>query len=247
MSDNNRDDLILQYLDGALAPEQQAVVEARLLTDPEWKDAFDRLNTAAAAIRYYGIRQEVAAVQESYFTQASRTHRKSGLLRTLRVTTAVAATILFFFIAYQGYEFYTLSGDKVYSRIYVAYTVPLTRDTDTVRSGIETAFAQKDFATVDSLADAAKKPGPRETFLAGIASLELKDYPAAISRLQQSVSPNHPNQQDATYYLAIAYLQNRDYDLAIDLMEKIREDPRHPYNSQFSGTDIRDLRMLKWK
>src|SRR5687768_16436609 len=102
MSETNLDELIVQYLDGLLSPEQHARVAARLLTDPEWQQAHERLSLAMASVHYYGIRREVAAVHQQFMQQHTKKQSRAGLVRMLRITTAVAATILFFFISFKG-------------------------------------------------------------------------------------------------------------------------------------------------
>src|SRR5688572_14882891 len=98
MSETNRDELIVQYLDGLLSPDQHARVAAQLLTDKEWQAAYERLNLAMASVHYYGIRQEVAAVHQQFLQQKAKKQGRVGMARILRVVTAVAATILFVFV-----------------------------------------------------------------------------------------------------------------------------------------------------
>lgn len=248
MSETNRDELIVQYLDGVLSPDQHARVAARLLTDTEWQQAYERLSLAMASVQYYGIRQEVSAVHQQFMHQHTKKQGRAGLVRTLRIVTAVAATVLFFFISFKGYQFYMLSSDKVYGDIYVSYQVPVTRAAEPVAtSPIAGAYAQKNYRSVDSLRKKTKQLSPNDRLLAGIAALELQDFSTAIKQLQPLDAAASPVREDAQFYLTLAWIKNGDYDLAIEMMERIHANPGHAYYKQVSSGDIRDVQMLKWK
>jgi hypothetical protein len=248
MSETNRDELIVQYLDGLLSPDQHARVAARLLTDKEWQQAYERLNLAMASVHYYGIRQEVAAVHQQFLQQHSKQQSRAGLVRTLRIVTAAAAIILFFFISFKGYQFYMLSSDKVYEELYVSYQVPVTRAAEpALFTPISAAFARKDYRSVDSLRKKIKNLTPDDQLLTGIAALEKQDFSRAIKQLQPLDSAGNAVQEDAQFYLTLAWIKNGDYDLAIEMMERIHDNPAHAYHKLVSSGEIRDVQMLKWK
>lgn len=248
MSETNRDELIVQYLDGLLSPDQHARVAARLLTDKEWQEAYERLNLAMASVHYYGIRQEVAAVHQQFMQQHTKKQSRAGVVRMLRIATAVAATILFFFISFKGYEFYMLSNDQVYQDLYVTYQVPVTRAAEpATTTPIAAAFVQKDYRVVDSLRKKTKQLSPNDQLLTGIAALEQQDFSTSIKQLQPLDSAGTVVQEDAQFYLTLAWIRNGDYDLAIEMMERIQANPGHAYHKQVSSGDIRDVQMLKWK
>lgn len=248
MPDTHRDELIVQYLDGTLLPDQHARVAARLLTDKEWQAAHERLNLAMASVQYYGIRQQVAAVHQQFLQQHTQQQSRAGLVRTLRIITAGAATILFFFISYKAYQFYMLSNEKIYQEMYISYTVPVTRDEQRFLTPLAGAYAQQQFRSVDSLRKKTRKLSREEQLLSGIAALELQDYTTAIRQLQPLASGETVTiRDDAQFYLTLAWIKNGDYDLAIEMMERIHSDTAHRYHRRISPGDIRDVRMLKWK
>jgi hypothetical protein len=52
---------------------------------------------------------------------------------------------------------------------------------------------------------------------------------------------------EAEYYLALSYIRNRDYDLAIPILEKIKDHPIHIYHEKVDAKLIRKIKMLKWR
>ena len=91
----------------------------------------------------------------------------------------------------------------------------------------------------------------RDIFLTGIAYLEKRDYAKAISSFRvviADVKDNKTGLKDAAeYYLALAYLQNNDYDQAIELMTAIHNNPSHSYSSRFNRKYINKVKRLKWR
>jgi hypothetical protein len=90
------------------------------------------------------------------------------------------------------------------------------------------------------------------TFLAAMANLELNNMNDAIPDLEEVVNANKTSgtpvfQDEAEYYLALSYIRNRDYDLALPLLEKIRDDRDHLYHEKVDRKLVRNVKMLKWR
>lgn len=176
--------------------------------------------------------------------------KKGKLRRMIRYAVAVAASVLLIFVVIEAYKFYTLSPDKLYSSNYSAYELAPRPDSSDSASAIEEAYHEKQYDEVINL-NRSSVLSIQDIFLTGIAYLEKRDYAKAISSFQVVIADVKDNKfalKDAAgYYLALAYLQNSDYDQAIELMTTIHNDPSHLYNSRFNRKYINKVKRLKWR
>ena len=171
-----------------------------------------------------------------------------SIQRILRWGMAAAAIFILVFVSISGYKFYMLTPEILYEESYVSYKPTVVKNNKAPLSDIEKMYQDKNFTGI--IKEAKKKVDiPEKDFLlTGLAYMELNDPFSAIYSFKK-LTPNTSSwyQQDAEYYLAMAYLKNHDYDLAISLMQKIRNHPEHIYRDQFSTTFIRKVKLLKWR
>ena len=168
------------------------------------------------------------------------------LKRFIRYTIAIAASVLLIFLLIVGYNFYTLSRDELFKEKYTVYE--LTRDDSA--SVIENVYREKKYPEVIRL-NKSSVLSIKDVFLTGLAYLEIRDYAKAASTFQVVVADVKDEgsvlKDAAEYYLALAYLQNSDYDQAIELMNSISNDSSHLYNGRFSSKYINRVKRLKWR
>ncbi len=138
----------------------------------------------------------------------------------------------------------------MYADNYIAYELTTTRDGTDTLTAIEKAYKEKKYAEVISL-NKLSVLTPHDKFLTGMAYLETMDYPRAVRSFQlvlEEVKDDKTILKDvAEYYLALAYLQDRDYDQAIELMNAIQNDPSHLYKAKFTRKYINRVKRLKWR
>ena len=171
--------------------------------------------------------------------------------RFIRYSVAVAASVLLTLFVIEGYKFYTLSPEKLYDENYTAYELPATRGNNEItESKIEKAYREKNYAEVIDL-NKNSVLSIKDVFLTGISYLEIKDYSKATSSFQVVIGDVKDSKtvlkEAAEYYLALAYLRNRDYDQAIEVMNAIYINPSHPYKGKFSRKYINRIKRLKWR
>jgi hypothetical protein len=246
------EELILQYIDGELSEEQHLLVKQKIKTDIAWKSAFERLSITTNAIAYYGLAQEVATVHQQlkdhYKLPNIHQAKVISIRRRVRLLTAVAASILLLAAGIAGYQFYQLSPDKVYEQSYVSYQPSVTRGANEENiSAIERAYSENDFSKVITASKKVRSLSTEDAFLVGLAYLQMDNALAAIKWLQPLSHGQNILKQDAEFYLALAYIKDADYDLALELMQNIKSDPHHPYHQQFSSKSINEVKMLRWK
>ena len=166
--------------------------------------------------------------------------------RIIQYSVAGAATLLLIFLIIEGCKFYSLSSEKLFAEKFEPYRSVI----DTNSSNIEKAFDKKEYGEVIRL-NRDLPLSIKDIFLTGMAYLETEDYSRAVSSFQVVVTDIKAGKTrliDTTeYYLALSYLQNRDYDQAIELMSAIRNNKSHQYKSKFSRKYINRIKRLKWR
>jgi predicted negative regulator of RcsB-dependent stress response len=178
--------------------------------------------------------------------------RPSAVRRIIRYSLAVAATLLLVIGAWLGWNFYQLSPERVYRSAYQSYELSNTRDGGSTPTPLETAFRAKEFTQVVQLAEANQALSTKEQLLAGLAHLELHQWPEAVTRLTRTMQeaarqPEPLLQQEAEYYRALALLRNGDFDFALEQLQQIYDNPAHAYNDRVTRRLLRNVRLLKWR
>lgn len=173
----------------------------------------------------------------------------SSIRRAVRVTMAAAAILIFIVVAIGGYKFYKLAPETLYNEVYIEYNLATARVAENAAdSQIEDMYQQKDFAGIIKEAKRKVELNDRDYLLTGLSHLQLNDPFSAIYFFKK-LTGNKLSwyQQDAEYYLVMAYLKNRDYDHAITLMQKIKNHSGHVYRERFTSSFIGKVKMLKWR
>ncbi len=247
-------ELLMRYLDGEMDIAEKKAFEEQLAADKTLQEEVDRLQEAKVTVRSYGLKKEIEQVHASMmkeFKHVAPVRKMSSFQKVVRYSVAIAACAALVFISIEGYKFYKLSPNDLYTENHIAYTPDNPRGTEPKENEIETAYREKRYADVTKIVF-HRSLTPRESFLRGLSYLETGDLSRAITSFQSVLSDSMKTidvfTKDGTeYYLALAYLKNRDYDESIELMNKIHDDPRHTYNERFSSKYIRRVKMLKWR
>ncbi len=172
--------------------------------------------------------------------------------KLIRYLIAMIAGLVLVVGIIMGYNFLTLSSAKVYKSAYTAFVLPDTLRQKETERPIEKAFRVKKYSTVKTIHKKGEDNSVKGEFLNGMANLETNELVKAINSFNEVLELNKqssvPVLNDETeYYLALAYVKNRDYDLALALLQKIRADKRHTYYRKISRRTIRRVKLLKWR
>jgi hypothetical protein len=243
------DELVLKYLDNEMPEEQRQAFEKSMESNASLKERYEQLRIATAAVLYYGVSQQVAGVHQLLKAELEQKITKPPVMakrKVLRLSLAVAASIIFLWIGVKAYWLYALSPGKIYAEEYVAYKLPNTRSED-VSSPIEKAYSEKNYSWIIGPGK-TEKQSSEEQLLTGLSYLEL-DKPKESIRCFDSIliSTDNTYKQDAEFYLFLALIKNREYASALPLMKKINADPNHLYHSHVTRKTIREVQLLKWK
>lgn len=251
--DNSTQYDLIRYIDGEMAPGEKAEFEKRLGVDESLQKELDNLQLVTKAVRQYGLKEKVGGIHRQMMKElpkGSPVKPISNIRRIIRYGVALAASVLLVIVLFEGFKFYTLSPEKLYAQNYTAYELTTTRNGIDSSSAIEKAYQQKNYGEVIKL-NANSVLSIKDVFLTGMAYLETGDHSRAISSFQVVITDVKDDKtvlkDAAEYYLALAYLQNRDYDQAIELMNAIRNDSSHLYKAKFNRKYISRVKRLKWK
>ncbi|HEY0057976.1 MAG TPA: hypothetical protein VGB56_02515 [Flavisolibacter sp.] len=171
-----------------------------------------------------------------------------GSRRLIRLGSAIGALLLIIYSGSKAYQVYMLSPEQLYSETFQPYVLRTSGSTDTVGARFEAFYRQ---GSMDSIIRAARKKvilSEKETLIAGLAYLTADDPFWAIRQLKKIARPGGTTYApEADFYLALAYLKNRDYDHALTLMLAIRRQRNHPYRDKFPPRFLDRVKLLKWR
>lgn len=191
--------------------------------------------SAAVAVRRHSILKQVQTVEEAFFRRQNETKKEHHEVYSLtgkkfiRIFAAIAAV---FFVAASVIVLYWYTGntgDKLFNERYQAYHVNVARS-----GGNETAATS-----------AAK-----EKMITASGYMEAKRYDEAIVVFSDIISQNLRTgsrlyHDDAEYYLALAYIKQKQYDKAYQLLDKIYTDTEHTFNSEVNWWFLTRVKWLK--
>lgn len=252
--DNSTPDMsqtLVQYLDGELTADQQATVEQQLTSQPALQGEYDSLLITREAIRFAGLQKQVAGIHVTMMKELNAPVKQIRPIRKIfRYSIAVAASLLLVIGGYLAYSFYSLSPNKVFDANYQSYELSTVRDGNNPPGAVEQAYQSKNYKAVIDQASASTEI--KDVFLVAMSQLELKNNTAAIAGFRKVLDMNKAagstiRKDETEYYLALSYLRNRDYDLSLELLRSIHDNPEHTYNAKVTAKMIRQVKWLKWR
>ncbi len=247
-------DLLVQYLDGELSPEERLQLENELKQNTAMQQELENLTLAKQAIKNYGLKQKVSAIHIEMMKEMTATEKpvKTGVIRSIaRRTMKIAASLLIVLLGFGVYQYVSVSPDKLFAEKYQPYSLSVSRGTADA-DAMENAYKERNYTTVINLFTGLQNAGQKENFLAGLAYLAINDYAKGIVSFNKVQSLNNAAgasifKDDAEYYLALSYLKNKEIKSALPLFASIRNNPDHLYNDKVTAGFIRKLKLLDWK
>ncbi len=245
---------LIDLIDNNLSAADRAALESVIATDSAVRDRYEDLQFSVALVREEAVREQVAQVCRDL---------SSGKLVTMKPRQAVvrplfgnvlkiAVLFLVVFGAALTYKLVSTTGAGLAGDHFVAYDLNTARGAAADESALETAYRNKDWKTVQSLAGKMTDKTAKAWFLAGMADMELHDYNAAVANFislqEQNQRIKEPAfQEEAEYYLALAYLGAGKSAKGIELLEKIRADKSHLFHEKAMAVSSTSLKVLEIK
>lgn len=252
-STHNGPERLVQYLDGELQGNDKEKMEQQLAVDAFLKQQYDSLLLTRESVHYFGLKEKVAGLHSQMMKElATPVVKLKPASRMFRYVASVAAAILLVAGLFFAYTFFTLSSDKVYSANYKRFELSTTRDGGVGETASEKAYRAGNYKEVLRIHDADEDHTPKGEFLCGVAALELNDNGKAIKCFNEVLDANKSTVEkilndEAEYYLSLSYIRNKEYNQALSLMNKIKDDKEHVYHERISGKLLRQVKMLTWR
>jgi tetratricopeptide (TPR) repeat protein len=253
-NDSINTDLLIQYLDGELSPEEKIQVEIQLKNNTALQQELETLAISKDAVKTFGLKQKVAAIHKEMMSEMAATEKTSGtglVKKIIRTSMRIAASLLFVLLGFAVYQYATVSPDKLFMENYQPYTASISRGGEET-NGMEKAYQQKNYAAVISQFNILTNADQKEIFLAGQAYLASNSYKKAIECFNKILLLNTANKttgfnDDAEYYLALSYLKDKNIKSAYPLFTTIHNNSNHLYNDKVNSSFMRQLKLLQWK
>ncbi|HYF30763.1 MAG TPA: hypothetical protein VD993_06565 [Chitinophagaceae bacterium] len=251
MSNNITPDILIQYLDNELPPDERLYVEAQVLADAGLQQQLERLRMARQAFEHYAIKEKVSNIHQQFMQERRQAPKPGTKVYWLRTTLRVAAIVLVLLVVAGVVQYSLLDNDRLYSSHYEQFTLGTARS-DSDASALQQAYQRGNMPGVIGLYEQRSATQRADHFLAGQAYLATGNAVKAAAAFDAQLTANDtlslkPYHDDAEYYLALAYLKAGLTDKALPIFEKINRQPSHTYNSEVSGWFLTQLRWLKAK
>lgn len=249
MNNNITPDTLIQYLDNELDPDYRLYVESQVASDPELGQLLERLRLAREAFVQYARKEAVGRVHRQAMQEKKQTSGKVVKMDWMRTTLRVAVVVLVLVLIAGIVQYNLLDRDRLYANHYSQYTLSIPRGDSSI-SEAERAYRTHNMQQVISLYESRVQP--QEHFLAGQAYLAVNEPQKAVAAFDAQLNANaalqfKPYQDDAEYYLALAYLKSGNTEKALPIFERIHRTEAHAYNEEVSGWFLTQLRWLKAK
>jgi tetratricopeptide (TPR) repeat protein len=232
----NNEEILVAYLDGTLLAEEKNRVEQQLNADKNFQAQYESLLLAKESIRQFGLKKQVAGIHQKVMAEMQTTpvHSISRVRKISRFVATAAAAILLMIAGYWFFNSAPASAEKVFAANYSTYELPTVRDSGT-ETAIEKAYRANDYKGVIQLAETTQNNAAQTYFLAGVSAIELKNADKAVSYFINLLALNKKNAQtvyndEAEYFLSMAYIQQGSYKQAYSLLQKIKNEVAHKYN-----------------
>jgi tetratricopeptide (TPR) repeat protein len=252
--DNSTHDMpndLVRYLDGEMGGTERTGMEQRLLSDLSLKEEYNGLLLTREAVRYYGLQQKVASIHRQMMQELQAPVRQiRSNKKIVRYALAIAASVVLLLGSYMAYNYFSLSPEKVFSSRYETFELVTYRSDNPADTPAEKAYREKNYSEVLRIHDAGEDHTPKGEFLCGVAALELENNKKAIKCFREVIDMNKQSttpilNDEAEYYLSLTYVKEKEYDLSLQLLNKIKDDPAHLYHQKVSGKLIRQVKRLK--
>lgn len=257
--ENKYDDrFLLNYLDGTLDSSEKQLLEQEMEKSQAIRERLDLMRFTIRAIKFKGYKSSVNEIQHDFlqhrienksFTSVS-TPKLEGKVHSMKFWIKIAASLLF--LCSLGYVLWLFQadGERLYKNNFISYEIALERGAGLQENRLGSLYINGEFKQMFQVS-AEKTLEEFESFellLLGTAALELNDPEEAMRYLQKIDSDNTENQSDdyqdeADFFMAMAYLKQGAYEQALHFVQKMRSDEQHKYHSNFSWTEECSIRL----
>jgi hypothetical protein len=251
MQPNN--EILIDYLDHQLSQEDAAQVENKVQNDVSFAGDMQYLKLAVDTVRLDAINEKVFAIRQSLGNSHIATEKPGkAIVRSMyKMSMRVAAIFIILFGSAVLYKYVSVSNLSVYEKQFTGYELNNTRGQES-RDAEAEAYRNKNWNEVISLYQTENNKSNKSIFLAAMAEMQLNHFPQAVTLFENILSVNKKTgentfQEEAEYYLSLAYLMNHEENKSIVILDKIKADTSHTYYPLASKLSAIDLKIIELK
>ncbi|MBL7699375.1 MAG: tetratricopeptide repeat protein [Chitinophagaceae bacterium] len=181
------------------------------------------------ALKSYGLKQDIRRIHAEMMPGLRGAKRAKAPVRSMYgMIRNIAAAILVLIVGTAVFVYYTSTPENLFNSRFAPY------ENSPQRGEGETASVLK------------------EKFMEGQSFLKSGEPQKAVAAFSQILNLNRNSankimNDDAEYYLALAYLKNGEAEKALPLLERIHNNPGHLYNDQVTTWYLMKVRIAAWK
>lgn len=245
---------LIEYLDDELSSDERSLVEVQLNQQTDLQQELAYLSLTKSAVKMYGLKYKVGFIHKEMMLEieGNKSATAVGLVRRIsKISMKIAASLLIGLLCLGVYQYATITNDKMFANEYKTYEVNVSRGVEEI-AVLEKLFQEKNYESVIKNFIGIENPAVKENFFVGVSYLETKNYKNAIGAFRKVLELNIAQQQnifndDAQYFLALAYLKNKDIKIAYPIFKEIKNNPKHLYNDKITNVFMLNLRLLYMK
>ena len=252
MNDNfTNSDKLVQYLDGELHGQELEAMEKSLSTDKTLATELNSLRQAKQALKMYGVKNRVESIHKEMMQEFSATNSRPAPVVSIKKIWQYGLRIAALLIVLAGiaalFQFYNATPDQLYRGNFETFSLRETRGS--AGNGLASFYRKGRYEEVITEFKKLAKPVQEDYFLNALAFLQVNNTAGAIQNLKalqeiNKTTKTHLFEEDAAYYLGLAYLKNNDPAKALPIFHKIYTDKDNLYHGKVSGWFMAKLTRL---
>lgn len=243
-------DILIQYLDDELIPEDKLKLEEKLRIDAELRHELSNLSLAIKTVKNFGLKEKISGIHTEMMRELKPVQKAKGAgTRTMLLKSAIkiAASLLLLIIGYGVFTYLRLSPENIIPSQVDPYTFRISRAPEV--NELRQAYDQREYTKVTTWVEQSKATGTTEKFLAANSYFGLHEYEKAAqyfgSILQDQSSEQYAD--ESQYYLALSLLKLNKPDEALRYLTIIRQNKKHKFHDKATAGLIFKAKMLKNK
>ncbi len=254
----NEDRTLIDRLDNNLSASDTVKVDSEIAADEDMATEWAYLKLAVDTVSLGAIREKVAAARTAIHRETGTPvvvmeKKETAVVRSMFARTAmrVAVAAVLILAASAIYKYSAVNSTTLYNNSFSEFELGTTRGNE-AGDKMEAAYRSRNWAAVLSAFDAQTVKTNKSYFLAGMARMEMKNFPASVQLFETVLANNDPQagnyfHAESEYYLALAYLMNNQTSKGLAMIRKIRSDIYHPYYPLASKIPATDLKIVEIK
>ncbi|MDJ1500530.1 tetratricopeptide repeat protein [Xanthocytophaga agilis] len=231
-------ELIERYFEGKLSPHERKEFETRVAQETSFSEEVALQRTIREGLRAVG-RGRMLSKLEEVESNMSAYHPPTQVIRfdertRQRFYWAAAAAIVLLIPVYLLLKA-NVSHDALFARYFTPYenTATQSANQDPLNHALQ-LYRAKNYAQALGILETLEDKGNASDsalFYKANVHMQLEQPTEAITTLKQ-ISSTSTFYDEAQWYLALAYFQNKETNKAKELLTNIAQTPAHPYHQQ---------------